>query len=118
MIIEQHNSIRNSKKEEIQSHYEFEKDDLECQKEQAEFDRQMEREDRESLKDWKGNLIGKKEQTIILSKARLHHILQIIISQNPWFHQAYSYCCSHISLFEEAVFNSLSYEKERSAPRL
>ncbi|WP_146063068.1 hypothetical protein [Xylanibacter ruminicola] len=47
MIIEQHNSIRNSKKEEIQSHYEFEKDDLECQKEQAEFDRQMEREDRE-----------------------------------------------------------------------
>ena len=83
MIIEQHNSIRNSKKEEIQSHYEFEKDDLECQKEQAEFDRQMEREDRESLKDWKGNLIGKKEQTIILSKARLHHILQIIISQTP-----------------------------------
>ena len=47
MIIEQHNSIRNSKKEEIQSQYEFEKDDLEWQKEQAAFDRQMEREDRE-----------------------------------------------------------------------
>ncbi len=47
MIIEQHNSIRNSKKEEIQAQYEFEKDDLEWQKEQAEFDRQMEREDRE-----------------------------------------------------------------------
>ena len=100
MIIEQHNSIRNSKKEEIQSQYEFEKDDLEWQKEQAEFDRQMEREDREFERlERELDRQERANEYFAQNKAESYSSNYYIIKpERPGFYKANSYCSSHISL--------------------